>query len=59
MKDLVLKKWAFFLIPNFSKKVHCVYGVSMTRKQDSGKRGEKRPTTNHHGHIDSLSHHKA
>ena len=27
------------------QKVHCVYGVSMTRKQDSGKRGEKRPTT--------------
>ena len=36
---------SIFLIPNFSKKVHCVYGVSMTRKQDSGKRGEKRPTT--------------
>ena len=31
----------YFEFLTFFKKIHCVYGVSMTRKQDSGKRGRR------------------
>ena len=40
----ILKVHVHFFCNSFiSYNIHCVYGVSMTRKQDSGKRG--RPTT--------------